>query len=61
MSTMSAYATTYHRDGTVTLWDIYAQQWARLAVERISDETLATLSHAERARIARMRASSRAR
>jgi hypothetical protein len=41
--------TTYHRDGTVTLWDVYTQQWVR--GNNWDDETLATLSSKERARI----------
>ena len=47
--------TTFHRDGTITLWHVYRQQWVRLAAAAISDETLATLSHRERARVLRMR------
>lgn len=47
--------TRYHRDGTVTLWDIYRQQWRRLPADAISAEVLATLSDAERRRIARMK------
>ena len=47
----SPYATTYHRDGTVTLWDVYAQTWMRLPACRISDKIMATLSDSERRRI----------
>ena len=54
-STSSTYRTTYHHDGTVTLWDVYAQAWQRLDVTTIAAETMATLSQAERARIERMR------
>ena len=43
--------TTYHRDGTVSLWDVYEQQWRRLPAVDISDRTMATLSLAERRRI----------
>ena len=43
--------TIYHRDHTVTVWDICSQSWGRLA--RVPDHILATLSDAERARIAR--------
>jgi hypothetical protein len=53
-TTRAPYATTYHRDGTVTLWHVYEQAWQRIDVREISDETLATLSLAERRRIARM-------
>ena len=51
--------TRYHRDGTVTLWDIYRQQWRRLPADAISAEMLATLSDAERIRIARMKGGKR--
>ena len=47
---------TFHRDGTITLWHVYRQQWVRMAATAISDETLATLSQRERARALRMRA-----
>ena len=46
--------TKYHRDGTVTLWDIYRQAWVRIRASRISDEILSSLSSHERTRIARM-------
>ena len=51
---MNSYPITYHRDGTVTLWDIYDQAWTRLDAAAIGDRLLATLSDAERRRIARM-------
>ena len=35
--------TTYHRDGTVTLWDCLQQSWVRTAYP--SDELYATLAH----------------
>jgi hypothetical protein len=43
--------TTYHRDGSVTLWDVYSQQWVR--TDAPSDEVYASLSASERARIMR--------
>ena len=43
---------TYHRDGDVSLWDVYRQQWARLRADDISDTTLATLRSDERHKIA---------
>jgi hypothetical protein len=49
------YKTTYHRDGTVTLWDVYTQSWLRIVAGEISDRTLATLNDQERARIASLR------
>lgn len=50
----TTYRTRYHRDGSVTYWDVYAQQWSRQPAERISDAVLASLSETERRRIARM-------
>ena len=46
--------TKYHRDGSVTFWDVYDQSWCRLPASHISARTLATLNDSERARIARM-------
>lgn len=43
--------TTYHRDGTVTLWDCIRQSWVRGS--SLSDELLATLSEPERSRVLR--------
>lgn len=34
---MSNYRTTYHRDGTVTVWDVYQQQWRRMNASNRSD------------------------
>jgi hypothetical protein len=45
------YRTTYHRDGTVTVWDVYRQCWHRTA--RPDDHILASMSHADRARAMR--------
>ena len=45
--------TKFHRDGTVTFWDVYQQTWVRTQGSRISDECLASLSPGERRRIAR--------
>jgi hypothetical protein len=46
---MSNYDTTYHRDGTVTIWDCYDQQWLRTGAP--PEALLATLSSAERDRV----------
>lgn len=54
MQNKPAYKTTYHRDGSVTLWDIYQQRWTRVRASRISDDVLSTLSPEERKRIAKM-------
>ena len=40
---------TYHRDGTVTLWDASSQAWARTA--NPTDQQLGGLPHAEVDRI----------
>lgn len=45
------YRTRYHRDNTVTVWDVYAQQWTR--TRRPSEGVLASLSDGERARVIR--------
>ena len=43
--------TRFHRDGTVTLWDVYAQRWERYRT--VPDRVLASLTHAERERVLR--------
>ena len=45
------YKTTYHRDHTVTIWDVYAQAWTRTG--NPSDQILASLMKEERARVMR--------
>jgi hypothetical protein len=47
------YGCRYHRDGTVTYWSVYRQVWCRVSAADISDETLSTLTSAERDRIAK--------
>ena len=47
-------ANTYHRDGTVSYWDVYAQQWDRQRVSQIPHHNLASMDAAERARITSM-------
>ena len=27
----SAYSTTHHRDGTVTVWNVFTQSWERMS------------------------------
>lgn len=51
---VSPYRTTFHRDDTVTYWDVYAQQWSRQHAATITDDSLSTLPLAERDRIVRM-------
>ena len=43
---------TVHRNGDISLWDVYRQQQRRLAANVISDEVLASLTNDERERIA---------
>ena len=43
--------TKFHRDGTVTVWDVYLQQWTRTA--HPSDAVLASLMPRERDRVIR--------
>ena len=45
----ATYRTVYHRDRTVTLWDVYAQQWTRTASP--SNEVYSSLTAPERVRI----------
>jgi hypothetical protein len=51
---MSSTSSTYHRDGTVTLWDVYCQRWRRLPAANVTDQILATLSDRDRQLIKRM-------
>jgi hypothetical protein len=50
------YKTKYHKDQSVTLWNVYTQTWQRIRASRVSDEVLSSLSPEERKRIARMSA-----
>lgn len=43
--------TTFHRDGTVTIWNVYTQGWQRTA--NPSDEVLASLDSKVRERVIR--------
>jgi hypothetical protein len=52
--TMSTYKTTFHRDGTVTFWNVYEQQWNRTEASQISDQNLASMSEADRNRVIKM-------
>lgn len=45
------YGTTFHRDGTVSFWNVYLQTWCRSAAEKIADKVLASFSVGERVRI----------
>ena len=48
---MSESDTTYHRDGTITTWDVYTQGWVRTSCP--SDQLLASLDGQKRDRIKR--------
>ena len=50
-TTRTGQRTTYHRDGTVTVWDVYTQTWTRTG--RPDDEVLASLDSDERDRVIR--------
>ena len=43
--------TTFHRDGTVTIWDCISEQWVRVGT--LSDELSSTLSETERRKVKR--------
>ena len=49
----SLFASTFHRDGTITFWDVYQQQWRRQFPAHISDENLAAMSANDRAQTLR--------
>ena len=44
---MSTYKTKFHKDQTVTIWNVYTQQWERTA--NPSDRVYASLNRDERA------------
>lgn len=48
-----SYQTRYHRDGTVTVWDVYRQQWTRREASAVyaDDRVMASLPHRDRLRI----------
>ncbi len=45
--------TTYHRDGSVSFWNVMTQQWERKSATHIPDAVLSTMSQTERERIAK--------
>ena len=49
----SRYANRYHRDGTVTFWDVHAQQWERWQARDmvVSTEIMGSMLPEERNRI----------
>ena len=50
-TTTDLYRTTFHRDGTITVWNVYTQQWLRTS--QPSDAVLASLDSRERDRVIR--------
>ena len=54
----TSYANTYHRDGSASIWDVYAQQWTRQVA--FSGAQLASLNTQERDRVLRHTAAARA-
>lgn len=56
--TKNPFKTTYHRDGSVTVWNVYAQQWdRRMATDFVADHSvMSSLSDTERNRIKKMAA-----
>lgn len=49
MADKRPYETTFHRDGTVTIWDVYSQSWVR--TRNPSVQLLASLGGDERGRV----------
>ena len=47
------FRTRFHRDGSVTVWNVFTQGWQRRPASMVHDEILATLPRNERDRIAR--------
>jgi hypothetical protein len=48
------FRTTFHRDGTITFWNVYQQRWQRQRASSMSDQDLASMSQKDRARTLRM-------
>ena len=45
---------TYHRDGSVSYWDVFLQQWARRPAQDIGDEAQASQGDVFRRRVENM-------
>jgi hypothetical protein len=50
-ATLAADRVTFHRDCTITVWNVYTQTWLRTG--RPSDALLASISEPQRARVIR--------
>jgi hypothetical protein len=48
---MNNYKTKFHKDGTITIWNIYLQQWERHQADQIPNDVLASVGDIERDRI----------
>lgn len=49
----TGFRCTFHRDGTVSFWNVLGQCWERRPALGISSDLLATLNDTERAAIAK--------
>jgi len=45
------YKTKFHKDGTITRWNVYRQQWERRQADQIPNDVLASVGNIERERI----------
>lgn len=52
----SNYRSTFHRDNTISFWDVFCQQWRRISLQSFSDREIATMRSGERERIISERA-----
>lgn len=48
------YKTKFHRNGEVTFWNVYEQNWNRVRAKSISDQNLASMNKKDRERILKM-------
>jgi hypothetical protein len=48
------FTTKFHRDGSITYWDVYKQRWHR--THSVTEKVLATLPESERKRILKRKA-----
>jgi hypothetical protein len=51
MRNTSPHRTIFHRDGSITVWNCFTQNWQRTS--HPSDRLLATMSEPERSRVIR--------
>ena len=48
---MNNYKTKYHRNGTVTIWNVYTQTWVTYHAASVPDKVMASLGNIEREKI----------